>query len=89
MEWQITGGEAPVGPSPHHGADKEPRGEVREEEHKPELTEEDRMRMRLEEHDRTKGGEAVEEEVGAGTQVRGEKETAAEVVLEKSRGSDR
>jgi hypothetical protein len=92
MEWQITGGEAPTVSSTHAG--QEPRGEVREEEHKPELTEEDHMRIRLEEHDRAKGvegveGEGEEEEVGQGAAVRGEKETAAEAVLEKSRGSDR
>jgi putative ABC transport system ATP-binding protein len=87
MEWQMTGGEAPAGSSTHAG--QEPRGEVREEEHKPELTEEDHMRMRLEEHDRAKGveGEGEEEEVGQGAAVRREKETAAEAVLEKSRRS--
>jgi hypothetical protein len=87
MEWQITGGEAPTGSSTHAG--QEPRGEVREEEHKPELTEEDHMRMRLEEHDRAKGveGEGEEEEVGQGAKVRDEKETAVEAVLEKSRRS--
>jgi hypothetical protein len=89
MEWQITGGEAPAGPSTHAHAGQEPRGEVREEEHKPELTEEDHMRMRLEEHDRFKGVEGEEEEVGQGAAVRKEKESAAEVVLEKSKGSDR
>ena len=47
--------------------------------------------MRLEEHDRAKGveGEGEEEEVGHGAAVRGEKETAAEAVLEKSTRSDR
>lgn len=91
MEWQMTGGEAPAGPSPHNKKAHEPRGELREEDYKPELTEEDRMRMRLEEHDRNKANddhEGVEEEVGQGTAVRGEKETAAEVVLEKSKRRD-
>lgn len=75
MEWQMT------------GTSPEPRGQLREEEHKPELTEDDLMRMRLEEHDRARGGEG--EEVGQGAAVRGENETAAEAVLEKSKGSDR
>jgi hypothetical protein len=91
MEWQMTGGEAPAGPSPHNKKAHEPRGELREEDYKPELTEEDRMRMRLEEHDRNKadeGRDGVEEEEGQGAAVRGEKETAAEVVLEKSKRRD-
>lgn len=85
----MTGGEAPAKSSTHAG--QEPRGWVREEEHKPELTEEDHMRIRLEEHDRAKGvdSEGADEEVGSGATVRGEKETAAEAVLEKSKGSDR
>lgn len=87
MEWQITGGEAPTGPSTHAG--QEPRGEVREEEQKPELTEEDHVRMRLEEHDRVNGSDGVDAEVESGAARRGEKETAAEVVLDKSKGSDR
>lgn len=74
-------------------SEREPRGDVREDEHKHdhELTEEDRMRIRMEEHDRAKRveGEAVEEEAGQGAAVRGEKETSAEAVLEKSKGSDR
>lgn len=85
MEWQMTGAK-----EPERGG--EPRGEVGEEEHKAEeeLTEEDRMRMRMEEHDRAKAAEAAEaEEAGQGAAVRGERETAAEAVLEKSRGSDR
>lgn len=55
------------------------------------------MRMRMEEHDRAKRLEsseaaeqaAVEEEEGEGAAVRKEKETSAEAVLEKSKGSDR
>lgn len=85
MEWQMTGAK-----EPERGG--EPRGEVGEEEHKAEeeLTEEDRMRMRMEEHDRAKAAEAAEaEEAGQGAVVRGERETVAEAVLEKSRGSDR
>ena len=73
MEWQMTGGEAPAGPSPHNKKPHEPRGELREEDYKPELTEEDRMRMRLEEHDRNKandGHEGVEEEEGQGADHR-------------------
>jgi putative ABC transport system ATP-binding protein len=89
MEWQITGGEAPAGPSTHTTHGQEPRGEVREEDHKPELTEEDHMRIRLKEHDRAKSSDGAEEELGEGAVVRGEKETAAEAVLEKSKGSDR
>lgn len=96
MEWQMTGPNS----SPTSSSPSEPRGEVREEEHKHEheLTEEDRMRIRLEEHDRAKGFEnsesaeqtaAVEEEAGEGAAVRKEKETSAEAVLEKSKGSDR
>lgn len=87
----MTGGEAPAGPSPHNKKPHEPRGELREEDYKPELTEEDRMRLRLEEHDRNKANddhEGVEEEEGQGAAVRGEKETAAEVVLEKSKRRD-
>ena len=53
----MTGGEAPSGPSPHNKKSHEPKGELREEDYKPELTEEDRMRMRLEEHDRAKAEE--------------------------------
>ncbi|KAL1583736.1 hypothetical protein WHR41_07533 [Cladosporium halotolerans] len=85
MEWQMTGAKEPE-------RSGEPRGEVGEEEHKAEeeLTEEDRMRMRMEEHDRAKAAEAAEaEEAGQGAVVRGERETVAEAVLEKSRGSDR
>ena len=86
----MTGGEAPAGPSPHNKKGNEPRGELREEDYNPELTEEDRMRLRLEEHDRAKEAtdsrEGVEEEVGQGAAVRGEKETAAEAVLEKTKG---
>lgn len=77
MEWQMTGGEAAAG-SPGRG--REPRGELRDSEQNVELTEEDLMRLRLEEHDRAKRGdvdEGVEEEVGHGAAVRGEKETAA------------
>jgi hypothetical protein len=47
--------------------------------------------MRLEEHDRNKadeGRDGVEEEEGQGAAVREEKETAAEVVLEKSKRRD-
>jgi hypothetical protein len=47
------------------------------------------MRIRLEEHDRAKSSDGAGEELGEGAVVRGEKETAAEAVLEKSKGSDR
>lgn len=95
MEWQMTGPNS----SPTASAPSEPRGEIREEEqkHEHELTEEDRMRIRLEEHDRAKrldsneSGEqtAIEEEAGEGAAVRREKETSAEAVLEKSKPTDR
>lgn len=89
MEWQMTGGEAPPKTSSHG---REPRGELMEEEQHSELTEEDRMRIRLEEHDRANRGEAgegLDEEVGQGAAVRGEKETAAEAVLDKTSRSGR
>lgn len=92
MEWQMTGGQAPAGSSSPPGRGREPRGEVMEGEQNAELTEEELMRMRLEEHDRAKrseGDDGVEEEVGEGAAVRGEKETAAEAVLEKSSRSGR
>lgn len=80
MEWQMSG--------PTTGKEVEPPEE---------LTEEERMRIRLEEHDRAKGIEssepsedaAVGEEAGEGAKVRGEKETSAEAVLEKSKPTDR
>ncbi|KAK5725265.1 ATP-binding cassette permease mdl1 [Elasticomyces elasticus] len=77
MEWQINGGEAPK------EATRRRDGLGPEE-----ITEEDRMRQRLEEH----GGEDVEgevEEVGEGAKVRGEKESSAEVVLEKVKDGGR
>ncbi|KAK5742049.1 ATP-binding cassette permease mdl1 [Elasticomyces elasticus] len=77
MEWQINGGEAPK------EATRRRDGLGPEE-----ISEEDRMRQRLEEH----GGEDVEgevEEVGEGAKVRGEKETSAEVVLEKVKDGGR
>ncbi|KAK4916582.1 ATP-binding cassette permease mdl1 [Elasticomyces elasticus] len=77
MEWQINGGEAPK------EATRRRDGLGPEE-----VTEEDRMRQRLEEH----GGEDVEgevEEVGEGAKVRGEKESSAEVVLEKVKDGGR
>lgn len=87
----MTGGSTSPSPS-----EREPRGDVRDDEHKNdhELTEEDRMRIRMEEHDRVKAMEGeerqgVEEEVGQGAAVRGEKESSAEAVLEKSKRSDR
>ncbi|KAM0715015.1 hypothetical protein Q7P37_009480 [Cladosporium fusiforme] len=91
MEHQMTGPNSSPQSSP-----SEPRGEVREDEHKDEheLTEEDRMRIRLEEHDRAKNQEsaeeaAVQEEVGPGAAVRGEKESSAEAVLEKTKDAGR
>ncbi|KAK5719508.1 ATP-binding cassette permease mdl1 [Elasticomyces elasticus] len=77
MEWQINGGEAPK------EATRRRDGLGPEE-----ISEEDRMRQRLEEH----GGEDVEgevEEVGEGAKVRGEKESSAEVVLEKVKDGGR
>jgi len=69
MEWQMNGGEAP--PKQHEPKD---HGGV---------TEEERMRARLEEHD---GEEDVDAgEVGEGTKVRGERETSAEAVLERTK----
>ncbi|KAK5123726.1 multidrug-resistance transporter mdr2 [Meristemomyces frigidus] len=78
MEWQISGGSTPtskLGQPPPADPD-------------PEVTEEERMQARLEEHD---GGEGdVEgEEVGEGTKVRGGKESAAEAVLERTKTSDK
>lgn len=83
MEWQMSG--------PANGKEVEPA------EHPEELTEEERMRIRLEEHDKARGIEssepgedaAVGEEAGEGAKVRGERETSAEVVLEKSKPTDR
>lgn len=71
--------------------------EAEPKEHPEELTEEERMRIRLEEHDRAKGIEssepgedaAVSEEAGEGAKVRGEMETNAEAVLERTKPTDR
>lgn len=83
MEWQMTGG---------------PSGQEKES-HPEGLTEEERMRIRLEEHDKAKGiesseplegeGVGIAEEEGEGAKVRGEKETSAEAVLEKTKPTDR
>ena len=73
MEWQMNGGPMPVSAKGSEG----PEGG--------ELTEEERMRKRLEEADgegEYRQGEA--EEVGEGTEVRGEKQTSAEAALERS-----
>ncbi len=47
-----------------------------------EVTEEEKMQRRLEEHDEVEGEEEV---VGEGGKVRGEKETSAEAVLERTK----
>lgn len=77
MEWQMSGGSMPTkklgGPPP---ADPGPN-----------VTEEERMRARLEEHDEHEA-DADGEEVGEATKVRGDKETPAEAVLERTKTSD-
>lgn len=84
MEWQMTGG-----PAPKSTVKRVEGGEIEEhEERSGELTEEERMRLRLEEHDRNRGDDVAEEE-GEGAKVRGEEQTAAEVVLERSKTGDR
>jgi len=47
-----------------------------------EITEEERMQRRLEDHD---GVEGEEEVVGEGGKVRGDNETSAEAVLERTK----
>jgi putative ABC transport system ATP-binding protein len=71
MEWQMSGGEA--------------ASQAKRTEDNPELTEEERMRQRLEEHDEKE--EASGEQVGEGTKVRGERETGAEAVVERIKDS--
>ncbi|TKA72176.1 hypothetical protein B0A55_07877 [Friedmanniomyces simplex] len=86
MEWQMNGGEAaPSSSKPQRRGDGANLGpeEVAEE---GEITEEERMRRRLEEHD---GVDGEEEVVGEGGKVRGEKETSAEVVLERTKEGGR
>ncbi|KAK4542523.1 multidrug-resistance transporter mdr2 [Oleoguttula mirabilis] len=77
MEWQMSGGSTPTRqlgrpPPTHPDAD---------------VTEEEQMRLRLEENDGE--GVAADEEVGEGTKVRGDKESPAEAVLEKTKSSDK
>lgn len=79
MEWQMSGGTAPVPTS-------------RLKELAPGLTEEERMKKRLEEHDEEQWldhAEGAEDEVGEGTAVRKEKQTAPEAVLERTNSTDR
>jgi len=85
MEWQMTGG-----PSGKDG--KEANSERQDK-----LTEEERMRIRLEEHDSLDDIESSEsgddagvaEEAGEGAKARGEKVTSAEAVLERTKPTDR
>lgn len=75
MEWQMSGPQVP------------PR---REEELGGEVTEEERMRERLEEHDRDREeGEADAEEVGEGIRVRKGKESVGEAVTERVKDGGR
>ena len=78
MEWQMSGGSAPTS--------RKGSGET-----DPGLSEEEEIEARLEESDGDVGYEAdvKGEEVGEGTRVGGEKETAAEAVLERTKSSDR
>ena len=83
MEWQMNGGTMPTRSlgEPSVGNLEDGEGEV---------TEEERMRRRLEEHDEKEyDANADGEEIGEGTKVRGEKESAAEATLEKSKPSDK
>ena len=75
MEWQMNGGPMPT--TGKGAAEPEESGE---------LTEEERMRKRMEESD---GEEGQGDEVGQGTEVRGEKQTSAEAVLERAQPGDR
>lgn len=73
MEWQLSGGE-PVPASA--------RRKVPDEEHE-ELTEEERMRKRLEEHDHKQGRESQGEDDGRGSESSMEEETQWEAVKVK------
>ena len=72
-------------------------GKEASSERQDELTEEERMRIRLEEHDHVDDIESSEsgddadvaEEAGEGAKVRGEKVTSAEAVLERTKPTDR
>ncbi|RMY99051.1 hypothetical protein D0862_07302 [Hortaea werneckii] len=80
MEWQMSGGSMPTRSlgQPSHGNLEEGEGQ---------LTEEERMQRRLEEHDAEDRADG--EEVGHGTKVRGDHETAAEATVERSKPSDK
>ena len=77
MEWQMSGGSMPT---------RSPGGP--QDEAGPQVTEDDSIKQGLKK-DSSEEGAAASEEVGEGTKVRGDKESAAEAVLERSKGSDR
>lgn len=79
MEWQMSGSSTPTS---QLGGSRDPS---------PELTEEEMMKQRLEENDGEDehAGDAAGEEVGEGAKVRGDKESSAEAVLERTKTSDK
>ncbi|KAK0363323.1 ATP-binding cassette permease mdl1 [Friedmanniomyces endolithicus] len=82
MEWQLNGGEAPAASNSRLGGDRAALGPQAAPEEDGEITEEERMQRRLEDHD---GVEGEEEVVGEGGKVRGDNETSAEAVLERTK----
>lgn len=76
MEWQMQGGSIGSGEG------------SRIEELGGELSEEEALKVRLDEIREEEEAEGQKEAVGEGEKVRGDKETAPEVVLERTKGKD-